>query len=256
MIDSPKAQLRFQPEWRITLFTLLLVPLMLGLGGWQLQRAEEKSSILQLSQVRQAQAPVPIQGLFESSADQLAYLPVRLQGEYLGKPTFLIDNQIYRGQFGYHVITPFRLEHSERLVLVNRGWIAGDPSRRTLPDIPSVKGPIQLIGHIYVPPGKPYTVGEVTLSETWPKVIPHIEFAAMHQLLNTAEVFFPYQVRLDATAEGGLLIDWKIINVAPEKHTGYALQWFTMAIFLTIFYILRTSNLKSFILNRRGESGI
>ena len=27
---------KFDPEWRITLFTLVLVPVMVGLGFWQL----------------------------------------------------------------------------------------------------------------------------------------------------------------------------------------------------------------------------
>ena len=41
-MPSP-ARFRFEPEWRITLFTLVLVPAMVGLGFWLLQRAGEKA---------------------------------------------------------------------------------------------------------------------------------------------------------------------------------------------------------------------
>ena len=33
---------RFRPGWKMTLFTALLLPLVLSLGIWQLGRAEEK----------------------------------------------------------------------------------------------------------------------------------------------------------------------------------------------------------------------
>ena len=35
----------FSLEWRITLFTLLLVPALLWLGFWQLDRADEKRQL-------------------------------------------------------------------------------------------------------------------------------------------------------------------------------------------------------------------
>ena len=42
-MPAADTRLSFDPEWRTTLFTLVLVPLMTWLGFWQLQRAEEKT---------------------------------------------------------------------------------------------------------------------------------------------------------------------------------------------------------------------
>ena len=46
-------------------------------------------------------------------------------------------------------------------------------------------------------------------------------------------------------------MDWQIVNVSPEKHTGYAVQWFVMAVVLGIFYILRSSNLWQLVVGIR-----
>ena len=42
---------------------------------------------------------------------------------------------------------------------------------------------------------------------------------------------------------GALAVDWQVVNVSPEKHGAYAVQWFTMAAVLLMFYVLRSSNM-------------
>ena len=44
-MSGKKTGLHFDFEWRITVFTAVMVPLMLSLGFWQLQRADEKASL-------------------------------------------------------------------------------------------------------------------------------------------------------------------------------------------------------------------
>lgn len=256
MIDSPKSPLRFEPEWRITLFTLIFVPLMVGLGFWQLERAEEKAQILALFNARQTQPPRAVDGLFRAKEKELAYLPVLVEGEYVSGRHFLIDNRIHRGRFGFEVMTPLRLLDSGKLVMVNRGWIAGDPARLTWPEIEDVGGRVALTGRVYVPPGKPYSLGELQLGEEWPRLLPHFDLPAITASLAEAVPIFPFQVRLDAAAPGALVTDWITVNATPEKHTSYAVQWFTMAAVLALFYLYRSSNVGSFFQSRRDESDL
>ena len=54
---------------------------------------------------------------------------------------------------------------------------------------------------------------------------------------------FPHPVRIDSGVAAALTVDWQVVNVSPEKHTGYAVQWFTMAAALFILFILRSTNL-------------
>ena len=65
---------------------------------------------------------------------------------------------------------------------------------------------------------------------------------------------FPYPVRINAGQASALTVDWKIVNVSPQKHTGYAVQWFTMAAVLGIFYLMRSSNLWQLIAPNRRKS--
>ena len=96
-MSSLKQELRFDLEWRITLFTLVMVPLMAGLGFWQLQRAQEKAHLAAAFEERQQQAPAPVSGLWDNTAESLAYLPVQLIGSFLPDKYFLLDNQVQHG---------------------------------------------------------------------------------------------------------------------------------------------------------------
>lgn len=235
----------FDPEWRITLFTLLLVPLMVFLGFWQLQRADDKAALSAAWEQRQQRPPAPLPGLWGEPEEKLAYLPVELTGTFLQDEYFLLDNRIQDGRFGYEVVGIMRLAGSTRLALVNRGWIAGDPARLERPSVPLVSDSVSLSGHVYVAPGAPYLLAEQDLSGAWPKLIQALEMDKLLPLLETSlegEVF-PYPVRINAGEPGSLFVDWQVVNISPAKHQGYAVQWFTMALFLAVFYLLRSTNL-------------
>ena len=167
--------LRFDFEWRITLFTVLVLPLLFGLGAWQLQRAQEKAALEASWEARQNQMPRPLEPLWNESAATLAYLPVTLSGIFLRDEYFLLDNRIFGGRFGYEVLGVMQLEGGEELALVNRGWIPGDPARLESPSVPVVDGSVELKGHIYVPPGAPYLLAEQELEGSWPKLLQAVE---------------------------------------------------------------------------------
>ena len=236
---------QFNPEWRITLFTAVMVALMVWLGLWQLQRAEEKAALATAFTQRQAQRPALLSALWDEPPAALAYVPVRLTGTFLQDEYFLLDNRISGGRFGYEVLGILQLDDDSGTVLVNRGWIAGDPSRRELPEVPRVAGQVNLTGHVYVAPGAPYLLAEQQLQAGWPKRIQAVEMDKLKPpiMAVTPGTVFPYPVRIDADGTGALRVDWKVVNVSPQKHQGYALQWFTMAAVLFVFYVLRCSNL-------------
>ena len=49
--------LRIDFEWRITLFTVILVPALIMLGFWQLSRADEKEVLGAMFDARAQQTP-------------------------------------------------------------------------------------------------------------------------------------------------------------------------------------------------------
>jgi len=251
MMPGSSAGFQFDPEWRITLFCLVLVPVMIGLGFWQLQRAEDKAALATSWEERQAQRPAPLPELVNKPATELAYAPVQLNGSFLEEEYFLLDNRIHHGQFGYEVLGILQLADGSGSAVVNRGWIAGDASRRTLPPVPWVQGRVTITGHVYVSPGAPYQLAEQQLGPDWPKRIQAVEMEKLGPAIEAlnGDSVFPYPIRMDADAPGALLVDWMIVNMSPQKHQGYAVQWFTMAAVLFIFYLLRCTNLWQ-LLNR------
>ena len=233
--------LRFEFEWRITAFTVILLPLFIGLGFWQLQRAQEKQALGALFEARQQAQPAALPALADAPAQELAYRPVQLAGQFDPR-YFLLDNRMQGGRYGNEVVQLFHLAAGGS-ALVNRGWVAADPARRQLPDVATPAGELSLSGQVYVPPGEPYLLGEQQLGADWPKRIQALQMDVLGAELADVDGLFPYSVRIDAGEPGALAVAWPVVNVSPAKHRGYALQWFTMAAALAIIYLLRSSNL-------------
>jgi surfeit locus 1 family protein len=255
IVVESKTGLHFDFEWRIALFTAILVPLMVSLGFWQLQRAEEKAAMAAAFDTRQQQPPAPLESVWEQSAQMLAYTPVRMHGRFLEDAYFLLDNQIREGQVGYEVLGVMQLS-SGNSVLVNRGWVPGTADRQTLPPVPPVEGAVEITGHVYVAPGTPFLLAEQQLEDGWPKRIQAVEMDKLTPLINEGQpgTVFPYPVRIDADERGALVTDWQIVNMSPDKHSAYAVQWFAMAAVLLVYYLARSFNLGQ-ALKGSGKAG-
>lgn len=239
-------------EWRITLFTALLFPALVALGFWQLERADEKRELESRWAQHKSEAPVRLSELAAEPAEALAYRRVHLRGEFLSGYYLLLDNRMYRGRYGNEVVGLFRLADTQRLVLVNRGWVASDPARLTLPDVPEPAGVSSVTGHLYVSPGTPYLLAEQQLAPPWPVRIQAVDMQALQPLVATVSdaELYRWLVRIDPNEPAALTADWPVVNASPEKHQGYAVQWFTMAAVLLLFFLLRSSNLWQLITRR------
>jgi surfeit locus 1 family protein len=246
---TTKQKFQWQLEWRIALFTALLLPFLVGLGLWQLERAGEKSAIAASWESRQQAAVVPLD-IRAINVDELAYRRVLLQGEYLADRDFLLDNRIVNGRYGVEVISPFRLANGGGLVLVNRGWIEADRSRQVLPTVVPETGVLSLRGSVYVAPGTAFTLGQISTGESWPRLIQALEVESLGKMLG--EPLFPYTVRLEPAPQSVYRRDWPLVNSSPEKHQAYAVQWFSMAVVLALLFIWRSTNLAEILRQARS----
>jgi surfeit locus 1 family protein len=236
--------LSWHPDWRTSLFAGLLVPALLSLGVWQLQRAQEKEQLEAVWTERQQGLPQTLPPA-TTAPEQLAYRRVALEGELLAERTFLLDNRMRGRRYGQEVLTPLRLADTGALVLINRGWVAGDPSRRQLPQIVTPAGVQRVFGTVYVSPGAAYTLGAETTTGDWPRQLLTIDIAAIEAMLG--EPVFPYSIRLDSESPAALEANWPGLNSSPQKHRAYAWQWFSMALVLAILYLIRSSNLLAWL---------
>lgn len=235
-----KKKLTLNVDYKATALIVILLPVVIGLGFWQLARAEEKSQLKTTYQQRQQADPVDIRSL--KNQHDLLYKQVSITGRYLNNKNILLDNKIYQGIFGYEVLTAFSVTDSDLVVWVNRGWIAGDRSRRQLPVIESIlEQPLTINAEVYVPQGSLLQLSsstENTLSQS-------IKVLQQFEVKNNSDfdaLVFPYSVRLNSSQAGVLVRNWLLVNVQPEKHIAYAIQWFAMAIMLVIMAFLANTN--------------
>lgn len=112
-------------------------------------------------------------------------------------------------------------------VLVNLGWTDFDRLSPRLPPLP--EGEVVIEGLLVAPPA----VGLSLAQPSWqPGRIPlllHLDIEALAAQMG--ERLAPAVLLLDAGAPFGLLREWPALpnTLPPERHRGYALQWFGMA---------------------------
>jgi len=142
-----------------------------------------------------------------------------------------VQNQLRDHRVGVEVLTPLRMPGDSRWVLVDRGW-AALPAMQVLPVIEPVTGRQMLTGHVKFVGERQFILGDVIPDPlARPLVVQKIDIKAVSQALKRD--FYPFVIRLDATAPHGYVRDWSAASLAaipPERHLGYAVQWFAMAL--------------------------
>jgi cytochrome oxidase assembly protein ShyY1 len=217
---------------KLTLFTLVALPVLISLGLWQLDRATQKRALEAAYLDQQAQPPSALNSA--NLAQLMDYRRVVLQGQFDRDHTWLLDNKQRYGQVGYEVVMPFILAEGG-MILVNRGWLAGTGQRDTLPDIPDAIGDMMLFGELMSVTKHPL-LDASSPSDRWPRIILAIEPKTMiKQLGHTLPERY---VRLDDASPGALITDWQTVTVSAAKHLGYAFQWFAMAVALLLWFVV------------------
>lgn len=220
-------------DWKLSLFTVLFVPVLLSLGFWQLEREQEKLELQALYESRQGAQTVSLSSL--NIEDDLQYMPVRFRGYFDNEHSFLLDNKIFEGQAGFEVLSPFYTSAGE-LVFINRGWIAQNAYREILPSVDQVNEEVELEGSVYSPLGEQFMLGLDANSDSWPRIIQSLNINSMASALSTNVEPFPYSVRLGPFQPGVYVRYWPVISTTPEKHRAYAVQWFSMTAVLILLY--------------------
>ncbi len=223
------AERRFRPGLWPTLAVVALLPLLLWLGFWQLDRAQQKRALLD-GFAAGDRAPVALDG---GLASHPRYTRVRVAGRYRPDRQVLIDNMTRDGIAGYHVLTP--LVTDSGTVLVNRGWIPKAFGTADLPAVDVADTPREVTGQLDRLPraGLPLTAEAGT---GWPRVL---QFPTREEIeAQTGLELVEGMVLLDDDAADGYARDWRPVEIGPERHLGYAVQWFALALTLVIIWIV------------------
>jgi surfeit locus 1 family protein len=214
-----------------TLAAIAGVIATLMLGNWQLGRGNEKAALAQRVEAGSRDALIGVSGV-EVKAEDVVWRRVEARGRFEPKHTVLIDNRILRGMVGYHVLMPLKIEHSERYVLVNRGWVAATGARGTLPEITTPTQAVSVAGVATVP-GKRYLElsNQVTDGKVWQNLTIERYRAAVPLALQ------PVVIQQENNLDDGLSREWSAPDFGIDKHYAYAFQWYAMAAAIVIIYV-------------------
>ena len=224
----------FAPSWFSILLTVLLLPVFIKLGMWQLHRADEKRALMQAAaQGRQSTAPY--------SADAIATLPryqqIAVTGHYDGAHQILLDSMpSAQGQPGYRVWTPLLTDTGEML-LVDRGWLPLGVNRQQLPEIAVNELPRTVVGLLDELPRPGVRAGGAgVVANRWPQVLNYPKYDELQSLY--PKTLAARIVLLNADQPDGYERIWQIdVGFTPERHVAYAVQWFAFAITLLVVFV-------------------
>jgi surfeit locus 1 family protein len=201
--------------------------LLISLGFWQLDRADEKRAIE--DQIANANAG---DVEFITSVEFLQereYYHVRLLGSYVGDKQFIYDNQIVDQVSGYYVLTPFVLQGAAKAVLINRGFIPWNGRRDQIADIDIA----DKLTEVKVQISKPVKRIELKASEITQDFPVLVQALDLDEMSIIASLDFVSVVGLlSPESENGFVRQWEPYTGSIERHIGYAIQWFLMALVL------------------------
>lgn len=202
--------------------------LFLGLGVWQLDRAEEKRRLAAEIDANTELPPLELTGPL-TAGEAPAFRRASVQGRFEESRGVLIGNRRFQGRPGFHVVTPFRIAGSEYRVLVNRGWIAATEGRP--PELPADDRPQTMHGEIRYPEPPALVLADAEARAQWGRVWPYLTVEDFAE--QAAYPLLP-MLLLQAPEEGSSFQrDWSRKPPNPGMHTGYAIQWFAFAAIAT-----------------------
>ena len=229
-------QLRFRPQLIPTLAMMAMIALTLGLGNWQLGRAEEKAALQSLLESRTKEAPWPLRST-DRDGSALYYRQIVARGTFIEEKQIFLDNKSLGDRVGYHVITPLQIEGARTSVLINRGWIARTNEYPAPPNVPVPSGMVEVSGIATVPVAR---FLELSGANVEGRVWQNLTFQRAHENLGLdvlpiillASETLPELIPVQETPDAGI-----------EKHRGYAFQWFSIAAAILVVWLVVNAKL-------------
>ncbi len=219
---------------------LALAALFAALGYWQLNRMQQKQAMLDTA----AQA-------LDSTRTQpllLASDPARARNYdwaagtgSVGGATVWLDNQMRDGKPGLRMYCVLLPDDGVQGMLVDAGWWPLD-GKRTLPAFGCPTQSAQAVRGLLAPPPSSGLVHGDALVASGPQrwLATRLDLPAIARALKLSAGLAPRVLRLDPVRKpgdaGAMLVpgqrDLAILpnTITPQRHLGYAVQWFALAL--------------------------
>jgi len=213
------------------LLASVLIYCFTSLGFWQLDRAEEKIAL-------QANVASDEYWYINNKTDFKLNRKIKVQGKYINNKQIILDNIIRNEQLGRMIITPFEINESLPLLLVNRGWIKKNTTKEIPVDIKIDDEQLIIKGLLGNLPKIGIRDSEAFKNQSsWPIIGNYPSIIEIEDVLNQKTL--PYILLLNPEEDNGYIRRWEPTISSPSINYGYAVQWFLMSFASFIFLIVR-----------------
>ncbi|MEO8000612.1 MAG: SURF1 family protein [Arenimonas sp.] len=222
--------------WLYYLFAVILCLAFFSLGRWQLARAEWKQQRLDsVAAILKNRKPQSLSLLSMQNSTDLAWTAGR--GYFIDAPALLLDNQRLGEQVGVSVYRVFQPDQGSAL-LVNLGWLPV-PGDRSMPKLEKISGAYELNGLLAAPPSPGLAIGPAYVKSNQDYWL--LTRMPLHELSSELKISLsPRVLRLNPELKMGYARDLDVLpnTLPPEKHRGYAVQWFGMCLATIIITLI------------------
>lgn len=241
------SSIRFAPTFLPTLAAICALCLTLYFGHWQQGRAGDKRVLQAEFEIRAGQPPIVL-GAGIGDPIALRYARATARGEWVASEQIFLDNKFDDATVGFHVITPLKIEGTNRYVLVNRGWVARSAGSPTPPAIPVPAGGVAVAGVLTLPSSRFLELAESTIQgNVWQNLtVERYRQLRGHDVLPL--------VLLAATAETPLKPVSERPDARAEKHVEYMLTWYSLAATVVVLWVALNVKLERGLPQSRNAS--
>jgi len=230
---------QFTPGFWPTMATLILLPLFIVLGFWQLDRADQKSREHEDYLRRQSERALDLNdpASLRAEKQELLWRHAQASGRFDTAIHILLDNQVVKGEAGYFVFTPFCVSPGNYWVLVNRGWVPLGADRIAPPPLATPGDNIKIEGVINDVPATGLLLHKAP-AEVLAGTIYRCQRIDLEEATGPAgHKLVPFVLTLATESGYGFVRDWQMPGSGKEVHLGYAFQWFFFAVILVVIYV-------------------
>lgn len=215
------------------ILTLIALGVLVSLGNWQMERMAWKADLIKLVNERVASPAISFKELVQRSPklEDVRFQPVRLRGtfDHSEERHYFLP---YKGKVGWHIITPFILETGE-IVLVDRGFVpdalkeAKERPKGLITGLQEIEGLVRLSEERnYFSP-----LNDVRQNKWYVRDLK--ELYGSLKMSEGGQSAWPFMVDQKRVGTSG---EWPLPGVTKvtftDKHFGYALTWYGLALTL------------------------
>lgn len=252
MFAYVRKNFRFSPK--TTVICVMLAAVMLWCSRWQWERYLEKSALVATYAEHSESPPLELpEGSATEDFGAVLDRKVELSGTYDYSRQVIVTNRKDVIGPGHLLLTPLKLDGSKRYIIVSRGFIpfadraAETWEKYTFAEHEKLQGVVKAsVDNKLFSPSNPEVGPEKPFARIWY----YPEISKMAEQLPYPVIHGVYIQRIGPPPAGKFPLEYLRIEVPPQTHFGYTIEWAVMAaVTLLIGFLLQ-------IWPRRGRAGI